>query len=123
MLWLNRYMLLLEMLVVAANEHLSRAVSHAERKASLRYDAVLLPNPNSGGFLDVSCEPPFWDGRTEASASQASCRVLEEAEDCFVVRCERRGEQSIRQSIEHTLPVDLMLRCDEYLETFLGDVR
>ncbi len=122
-LWLHRYSLLCEMLVVAANEHLSRAVSHPERKAGLRHDVVLLPNPNSGGFLDISCEPPFWDGRTEALMSQANCQVLEEADDCFVVRCERRSGQSIRHSSEHTLPADLMLRCDEHLEVFLGEVR
>ena len=32
MLWLNRYSLLREMLVVAANEYLSRRQSHVERR-------------------------------------------------------------------------------------------
>lgn len=121
-LWLNRYSLLREMLVVAANEYLSRAVTDVERKVGLRYDVVLLPNANSGGYLDISCEPPFWDGRTEAPTSQTSCKVLEEAGDCFVVKCERRNEQSIRRSNEHVLPVDLMRRRDVQLKAFFGEV-
>jgi hypothetical protein len=122
-LWLNRYSLLREMLIVAANEYLSRAASQVERKAGLRYDVVLLSNPYGGGFLDVSCEPPFWDGRMEAPMSPASCTVREERDDCFVVKCEKRDEQSISQSSEHTLPVDLMIRCDEHFKAFLGKVQ
>ncbi len=122
-LWSNRNSLLREMLVVAANEYLSRTASRLDRKAGLRYDVVLLANPISGGFLDVSCEPPFWDGRTEASTSQACCEVLEEADECFVVRCESRSGQSPEHSSEHVLPVDLMHRPDGHLEAFLGEVR
>ncbi len=122
-LWLNRYSLLREMLIVAANEHLSRSADHLDRKAGLRYDVVLLPSANSGGFLDAACEPPFWDGRAESSATQTNCEAVDEADDCFLVRCERRTEKSNLLSSEYALPVDLMRRCDGDLQGFLGEVQ
>lgn len=122
-LWVNRNSLLYEMLIVAANEYLSRQVNRVERIQGFRYDAILHPNANSGNFLEVSCEPPFWDGITESPTSEISCQVFEGADDCFVVKCESRSGQSIHRSSEHSLPFDLMRRCDVQLKAFLGEFR
>jgi hypothetical protein len=118
-LWVHRYSLINEMLVVAANEYLSRRANHFERKMGLRYDAVLLSTADSGGFLEISCEPPFWDGRTETSTAQASCQVLDDLGDSFVLRCVMRSEESVDAPSEHILPVDLMCKCDEQLARLL----
>lgn len=122
-LWVNRYLLLHEMLIVAVNEYLSRQVNRIERIQGLRYDAVLHPNTNSGGFLEVSCEPPFWDGITQSPTSEISFQVSEDAGDYFVVRCESRSGQSVHHSSERSLPLDLMRRCDVQLKAFLGELQ
>lgn len=122
-LWLNRRSLLLEMLIVAANEHLSRGVSRPERKAGLRHDAVLLPSANGGGFLDAACQPPFWDGRAESFGPQAGCEVIDAADDTFFIRCGREVGRPEQRLVERALPTDLMRGCDEELRALLWELR
>lgn len=119
-LWNHRDSLLLEMLMIATNEFLSRKALRFDRKVGLRYDASLLPSANSGTFVPRDCTPPFWDCRNGNSPCTVHVNLLPGCDDSFVVEYRNSDDGSL--SSEHILPVNLMRRLDERLASMLAGV-